>query len=99
MFSFTDEETNTLSRLGDRLRLRRIAKRDDQVSLAARIGVSVPTYRKMERGEGSVPVGYWIRALRLLDSLDLIDTLLPVSLLPETPRQRVSRSPRARTSR
>lgn len=94
MFSIIRQEAQSLDALGGRLRTRRIDAGDTQVSFAARIGISVPTYRKMEKGDETVPIGYWIRALRLLGGLDSLDDLLPVSLLSEAhDRQRAPRTP------
>ncbi|WP_440995645.1 helix-turn-helix domain-containing protein [Arhodomonas sp. SL1] len=77
MLSFTDEEEAVLRSLGIRLRAARRAfgdrHRETQREFAARIGVSEPTYRRLEKGEPSVPIGYWIRALRLLGRLDEAD--------------------------
>ena len=95
MIYFTSEESQVLAELGDRLRIRRIDRGDDQANFAARVGVSIPTYRKMEKGDGSVPIGYWVRAVRLLGRIDQIEDLLPVPLLSDARgRQRARRRPR-----
>lgn len=87
-----EEETNALVALGQRLRARRIERQDTQTDFARRLGVSVPTYRKMEQGDPRTPIGHWARALRLLDGLPALDDLLPVSLFSEgQTRQRVRR--------
>ncbi len=94
MFSLSDDEQHTLTQLGERLRSARRgyrqSGRETQVEFAARIGVSAPTYRKMEKGDGSVPTAYWIRALSLLDRLDEINGLLQParSLFDEIDRRR-----------
>lgn len=98
MSYLTDEESRVLRDFGERLKARRIDRGDTQSAFAARVGVSVPTYRKMEKGEDSVPFGYWVRALRLLGALGQLDELLPVSLLSQSRgRQRARR--RQRTDR
>ena len=90
MFTLTEHEANALVSLGERLRSRRIDKRDTQISFAARVGVSVPTYRKLEKGDPSVPIGAWVRAIRLLGDISGVDALLPMSLLSDSvDRQRV----------
>ena len=43
---------------------------------AARIGVSVPTLRDLERGAPSVQVGAWMNALWALDRLDDVGAVL-----------------------
>jgi len=55
-----------LSALGARLKTERLQKNETQKNFAARIGVSVPTLNKMEKGEPSVSVGHWASALRIL---------------------------------
>ena len=83
MFSISEKEQQCLTALGSRLREYRRQypdRRDSQLQFAARIGISVPTYRKMERGDPSVPIGYWIRALSLFDHLDDMEQVLVLSL-------------------
>jgi len=80
MFSLSSEESAALTALGARLRRARESfqgqRRERQSDFAARVGVSVPTYRKMEKGDPGVPIGYWVRALWLLDRLDEVDGLI-----------------------
>ena len=72
----TQRETELLVELGELVRKVRIAHSEYQADFAHRIGISVPTYRKMEQGHGSVPIGYWIRALILLDQREIINRLM-----------------------
>ena len=89
MFSPTAEEQDILTQLGQRLRSRRLQRNEKQLSMAARIGVSAPTYRKMEQGDASTALGYWVRAIRLLGDPDALDDTLPLSLFDRaSPRQR-----------
>ncbi len=69
--------------LGRRLRVARIARNESMAVFAARIGVSVPTLRAMERGAPTVQVGAWANALWALDRLEDLATVLaaPESLL------------------
>lgn len=95
MFGFIVEESDTLAGLGERLR-RRLAAAEPQARAASRIGVSVPTYRKLEQGDPSAPIGVWVRALRLYGDLAALDALLPESLFDQDDRrQRAPRRPRA----
>lgn len=95
MFSIIEIEQTMLSDLGHRLRRRRLAAGEPQTRAASRIGVSVPTYRKLEQGDPTVPIGAWVRALRLYGSLADLDLVLPESLFDqETPRQRAPRQRR-----
>ena len=92
MFSIIDQEAATLSALGQRLRRRRLSAGEPQTRAASRIGVSVPTYRKLEQGDPTLPIGPWVRALRLYGDLADLDLLLPESLFDqEPPRQRAPR--------
>ena len=92
MFTITESEEAALRELGARLRTYRLDRDDSQAAFAARVGVSVPTYRKMEHGHASVPIGPWVRALRLVGRLDAVVDLLPPLLLSDaTERQRARR--------
>lgn len=92
MFSFVDQEKQALVALGARLRRRRVMADEPQYRAAARIGVSVPTYRKLEQGDPSAPVGLWVRAIRLYSELAEVEALLPESLFDaDVKRQRVRR--------
>lgn len=66
-----------LSALGERLRQARLedGRDESQARFAARIGISVTTYRKMEKGDPSIPIGYWVAALWICGRLDEIDGL------------------------
>ena len=97
MFSVNSEKK--LVQLGRRLREARLTRNEPQREFAVRLGVSIPTLRKMETGDPSVSIGLWIDALELLNCLEDIDQLLaPRQSLFEQyeagnmkPRQRASR--------
>lgn len=90
MLSLNDSETQALEALGARLRRRRVLANDPQYRAAARIGVSVPTYRKLEQGDPTAPMGLWVRAVRLYSDLSELAALLPESLFDaDIKRQRV----------
>lgn len=69
-----------LKNLGTRLRNERLKRNETQGMFAARIGVSVPTLRKMESGDPTVLIGHWIAVLDILDQAGDIDSILA---LPE----------------
>jgi len=69
-------EDQQLSLLGTRLRSERIRKNDSQAAFAARIGVSIPTLRKMEAGDDSVRIGHWVQALKVLNRDKDMDMIL-----------------------
>lgn len=95
MSDLSGQEECLLSLLGDRLRQHRIDMNEPQMEFARRVGVSVPTYRKMERGGASVPIGYWARVLRILDRLDQLGVILEPN---DTPVEQWT-NPRTRTAR
>ena len=55
-----------LNELGARLRAERLARNEPQARFAARLGVSVPTLRRMEQGDPTAQIGHWLVALELL---------------------------------
>ncbi|RJP80793.1 MAG: XRE family transcriptional regulator [Desulfobacteraceae bacterium] len=62
--------------LGSRLHEFRIDRDESQERFAARLGVSIPTLRKLEKGDPTVSVGKWAEALWLLDRLGDLDLVL-----------------------
>jgi len=96
MFSLTDQEKAILTDLGQRLRARRLQRNEKQLSTAARIGVSAPTYRKMEQGDPSTALGYWVRAMRLLGDPDALLDTLPLSLFEQGTAPQRAVTPRKR---
>lgn len=65
-----------LIQMGQRLRNARLKRDDTQKEFAARIGVSIPTLAKMEKGLPSIPIGTWAKALNILGRLDDLDQIL-----------------------
>lgn len=55
-----------LTLLGERLRGWRIRAEQTQDDFAARIGVSVPTLRRMEKGDPNTAIRYWVEAIGVL---------------------------------
>lgn len=73
---FSENITSILLELGDRLRAERLARNESQTRFAARIGVSVPTLRRMEQGDASAQIGHWFTALTLLGRIADTEALL-----------------------
>jgi transcriptional regulator with XRE-family HTH domain len=73
---FSENITSILLKLGDRLRAERLARNESQTRFAARIGVSVPTLRRMEQGDASAQIGHWFTALTLLGRIADAEALL-----------------------
>ena len=100
MISINDVDESA-RKLGASVRSLRIARGDRQTIFAQRIGVSVPTLRRLERGDQTVQLGAWLRALWVLDKLaGVTAAAIPQATLfdrIERPvRQRV-RTPRSST--
>jgi transcriptional regulator with XRE-family HTH domain len=65
-----------LVELGKRVRDLRLERNERQEDFAARLGVSIPTLRKIEQGDPSVAIGTWLDTIWLLDRLgDLAQVL------------------------
>ena len=96
----SDNLTQNLVSLGVRLRAERLARNDSQARFSARIGVSVPTLRRLEQGDPSAQIGHWLRAFEVLGRLHEVDALLGAhtSLFAAEPeprfRQRARRAPK-----
>jgi transcriptional regulator with XRE-family HTH domain len=88
-----------LQNLGTRLRAERLRRNEAQAKFAARIGVSVPTLRKMESGDPTVLVGYWSLALDVLGRSGDLDAILaePEDLFARF--DQIKAAPRCRASR
>lgn len=67
-----------ISAFGQNLSLARRRRRFTQASMAERIGASLSTVRRMEKGDGRVPLVHYVSALHVLGALDdfrkLLDT-------------------------
>jgi len=79
MFALSDDEVHVLKFMGRELARYRSARNERQADFAAHLGISVPTYRRMERGCGRVPLAYWLRVLFVLDHLKGFKTALGLS--------------------
>lgn len=64
--SLPPEAQSALATLGEQLALARVRRNESQRQWAMRIGVSVPTLIRMERGDPSVSMGVYATALWLL---------------------------------
>lgn len=66
---------SSLQALGERLALARLRRKESQRRWAARLGVSVPTLIRLEKGDPSVGMGIYASALWLLGLSDGIADL------------------------
>lgn len=72
----SDITSDALLRLGQRLRQERLARNEAQARFAARLGVSVPTLRRLEQGDPNTQIGHWLAALEVLGRLADLEALL-----------------------
>jgi transcriptional regulator with XRE-family HTH domain len=72
----SENASEALDALGERLRGVRLKRDETQRSLAARLGVSLPTYQKLEAGNPTVSIGTWVSMLELLKRRSDLDQLL-----------------------
>ena len=83
-----------------RLKEARLERNESQQLFAARLGVSVPTLRKMEKGDHTVAIGTWAQALWLFDHLEDLDKVLAhTSLFAEWDRRQAPKKRRRASKR
>jgi transcriptional regulator with XRE-family HTH domain len=70
--------SDALLELGLAIRTARLRRRQTAADVAARIGVSLPTFRKLARGDPSVSLGTFVTTAWLFDLLpQLMDSMRP----------------------
>ena len=94
--TISENQKATLKALGNRLKDKRLLRNDTQSAAAARIGICLATYRKMEDGRPSTPIGNWIVALTHYAQLSTIDTLFPISLFEQNALEESAPLPKKR---
>ncbi|WP_129543256.1 MULTISPECIES: helix-turn-helix domain-containing protein [Serratia] len=65
-----------IRKLGSDVALARRRRRISQASLAERIGASVSTVRRMEKGDARVPIHFFARALHVFGEIQALAGLL-----------------------
>lgn len=65
-----------LRKLGHDISLARRRRHITQASLAQRMGASLSTVRRMEKGEGRVPIHFFARALHVFGEIQALERLL-----------------------
>lgn len=87
--------------LGQRLRNERLKRNEPQAKFSARLGISVPTLRKMENGDPTVQIGHWVSALGILNrDADINLVLAPQEdLFAQFEKAKMPPKQRARRSR
>jgi transcriptional regulator with XRE-family HTH domain len=69
-----------LRSLGDNLAIARVRRRESQRTWAKRLGVSVPTLIRMERGDPGVGAGIYVTALWMIGKVDGLPELASPTL-------------------
>lgn len=69
------EAAAALANLGEQLALARLRRRESQKQWATRLGVSVPTLIRLEKGDATVSMGVYATALWLLGLSDGLSEL------------------------
>lgn len=87
-----------LAALGTRLRAARLRRRLTQAMLAERVGVTLPTIRKLEAGDASTSLSVMLRALVVLGLAADIDQLAAEDQLGRELQDSRLRQPRAARS-
>jgi transcriptional regulator with XRE-family HTH domain len=72
----SEESHLALNNLGARLKSARLDRNESQARFAARMGISIPTLRNMEKGDPAVRIGLWVEALWILDHLEDLGSVL-----------------------
>jgi transcriptional regulator with XRE-family HTH domain len=70
-------EKEAMAKLGARLRAERLRRNLSQSHVCEVIGITIPTYRKIESGEGTVEFRHVARALGVLGFADALGELVP----------------------
>ncbi|MEO8297393.1 MAG: XRE family transcriptional regulator [Burkholderiales bacterium] len=92
--SLPQEAVSALARLGGDLAVARLRRHESLRSWAQRLGVSVPTLMKMERGDPTVSAGIYATALWMMGRTGALAQLAA----PETDRSALEADVRAAVS-
>jgi len=76
MFSILGD-IEAMRMLGSRIRQERLRRNWSQQDLSAQVGVTLPTYRKIEKGDGSVEFRHVVKALAVLGYQDALGEIIP----------------------
>lgn len=70
-------DKEAMETLGARIRDARLARNLSQAHVASIVGVSLPTYRKIEGGNGTIEFRHVVRTLAVLGYADALGALIP----------------------
>jgi transcriptional regulator with XRE-family HTH domain len=84
--------------LGEGIREDRLGRNFTQQHLASLAGISLPTYRKLEQGDGSLEIRHLARVLAILGHIERLREVVPPPAVPIDRRALMARQrQRART--
>src|SRR4051812_21875390 len=92
-------DRETMATLGTRIREARLARNLPQAHVASVVGISLPTYRKIEAGDGTIEFRHVVRALAVLGYVEAVSALIPPIDPTVTMKQLLSLAERKRASR
>jgi transcriptional regulator with XRE-family HTH domain len=79
-------DAEALRALGEALRGERLRSNLTQSKIANLAGISLPTLRKIERGDGTVEIRHYARVLGILGHVERLGQLVPISAPPPDPK-------------
>lgn len=91
-------DREAMTTLGSRIRDARLARNLSQAHVASVVGISLPTYRKIESGDGTIEFRHVVRTLAVLGYVDAILALVPPVDPAITMKQLMSLPERKRAS-
>ena len=71
-----------LRALGEGIRNDRLSRNYTQYHVATLAGISLPTYRKIEQGNGTVEIGHFARVLAILGHVERLRDVVPAVAIP-----------------
>lgn len=75
-------DAEALRALGESIRNDRLGRNFTQQRIATLAGISLPTYRKLESGDGTVELRHVARVLAILGHVDRLRDLVPPTPIP-----------------
>ena len=79
-------DAEALRALGESVRNDRLIRNFTQQHLASLAGISLPTYRKLEQGDGTVEIRHFARVLAILGHVERLRDLVPQITPPPDPK-------------
>lgn len=91
-------DAEAISQMGSRIRETRLQRNLSQSHVASVVGISLPTYRKIEAGDGSIEFRHVARTLAVLGYADALADLIPPVAPEVSIKQLMESSGRKRAS-